>query len=137
MNMLTARNRKTIAAAVTALAVFAVFGAGPARSEGDPARGAEIFQKCVSCHSVGNGASNGVGPQLNGVYNAPAASRSGFNYSRALNEAGRNGLVWTEENLDEYLTNPRRFLTGGRMAFAGLPDPQDRADLISFLKTYE
>ena len=126
-----------ILAASMALALLAVIPAtSPACADGDAAHGKEVFAKCALCHQIGEDARNNVGPALNGVYDAPAASRSGFNYSRALNEAGNNGLVWNAENLDNYLENPRGFLTGGRMAFAGIPSPDDRADIIAYLKQF-
>ncbi|MCB1477732.1 MAG: cytochrome c family protein [Tepidamorphaceae bacterium] len=128
--------RTTIFAIFTAAAAASVLATSPALAAGDAAHGQEVFAKCASCHQIGDGARNNVGPALNGVYGAPAASRSGFNYSRALNEASKNGLVWTEDNLDRYLENPREFLTGGRMAFAGVPSAEDRADLIAYLKTF-
>ena len=112
-------------------------GGSVAFAEGDPQGGQEGFAKCALCHEIGDGASNRVGPQLNGIVGSAAASRSGFEYSRALNEARRNGLTWTRENLHAYLANPRAFLTGGRMAFAGLPDDQEREDIIAYLASFK
>ncbi|MFN0262539.1 c-type cytochrome [Tepidamorphus sp. 3E244] len=116
---------------------FVLAGAASAHADGDAQRGQEVFAKCSLCHEIGDGAANRVGPQLNGVVGSAAASRSGFEYSRALNEARRNGLTWTRENLHAYLANPRAFLTGGRMAFAGLHDEQEREDIIAYLATFE
>ena len=118
--------------------LVAVLGTGGGTAYADDAanRGEGVFKPCGLCHMVGEGARHKVGPILNGIIGAPAASRSGFNYSRALSRAGRNGLVWSEENLDAYLANPRSFLTGGRMSFAGLPDAADRAAVIDYLRSF-
>lgn len=123
-------------AALAVLVSPVLLSPSPAAAEGDAARGKDVFSKCAMCHTIGPDARNSVGPALNGVTGAPAASRSGYNYSRALNDAGQRGLVWTDENLDSYLANPRQFLTGGRMAFAGLGEAADRADVIAYLRQF-
>ncbi len=64
-----------------------------------------------------------------------AGSRLGYNYSPAMKEAGAKGLVWNEENLNKFLENPKAMTPGTRMAFAGLKNAQDRADVIAYLKT--
>jgi cytochrome c len=75
---------------------------------------------------------NRVGPSLHGIIGRTAGSVPGFNYS-AANKG--SGVTWTEEVLFEYLENPREFMPGTRMAFVGLKKPQDRADVIAYLKT--
>jgi cytochrome c len=98
--------------------------------------GAEVFKKCRACHDVGPGAKNKVGPPLNGILGRKAGTIDGFAYSDANKASGAKGLTWTEDVLFKYLENPLTFMPGTKMAFAGLKDPQDRKDLIAYLKTF-
>ncbi len=100
---------------------------------GDPARGEKLYRKCLACHAI-NQERNKVGPHLVKIFNRPAAAVEGFRYSKALRKAGEEGLVWNAENLDKWLENPRKFIPGNRMAFAGIKKKADRADLIAYLK---
>ena len=102
----------------------------------DAANGEQIFKRCRACHQVGDSAKNAVGPLLNNIVGRTAGSIEGFNYSNANKEAGTKGLVWTEENLSNYLTNPAAFMPKNKMAFAGLRNEQDRKDVIAYLKTF-
>ena len=104
--------------------------------EGKAEDGAEVFKKCRACHDVGPTAKNKVGPLLNGIVGRPAGTVEGYNYSEANKKAGANGLVWAEDVLFKYLEAPLSFMPGTKMAFAGLKDPQDRQDLIAYLKTF-
>jgi cytochrome c len=104
--------------------------------EGNPEEGAEVFKKCRACHDVGVDAKNKVGPVLNDIVGRKAGTIEGFAYSDANKAAGGKGLTWTEDVLLKYLENPLAFMPGTKMAFAGLRDPQDRKDLIAFLKTH-
>ena len=116
---------RVLAAAALALVVTA-----PAPAQ-DAAKGEALFKKrCRSCHTLEEGKSR-VGPSLAGIVGAPAAQAEKFKYSKALRESG---IVWDEATLDAYLTNPRKFLKRGRMAFAGLRKAADRADIIAYLK---
>ncbi len=101
-------------------------------SAGDPAKGAKVFRMCVACHTIEKGAPNRIGPNLHGVVGRPIASVPGFNYSPALKKIEG---VWDEEKLDAWLANPRQFAPGNRMAFAGVRRPEDRKDLIAYLKS--
>ena len=101
----------------------------------DAAAGEKVFRKCKACHAVGEGAGNKVGPHLNGVFGRTAGSVAGFNYSSAMSAAGTKKLVWDEETLNGYLEQPTTYLPKNKMAFAGIKDEKDRADLIAFLKT--
>lgn len=85
---------------------------------------------------IGDGTKNRVGPQLNGIVGRPASSVEDFKYSDASHEAGANGLVWTEENLAEYLADPKKFMPGNKMSFAGLRKEQEILDVIAYLKQY-
>jgi cytochrome c len=106
-------------------------GATLAQFSGDPVAGQRAFLQCQACHSVEPGA-NRLGPTLHGVVGRQSGSVPGFNYSQANRAAG---IVWTPEKLFQYLENPRRVVPGTTMAFAGIGDPQRRADLIAYLGT--
>lgn len=97
----------------------------------DPEKGAKIFRKCSACHKLEEGA-NGTGPYLYGVVNRPVASAAGFGYSAAMQSQGGN---WTPEELDAFVTNPKGYIQGTSMSFAGLKKAQERADLIAYLQT--
>ena len=98
--------------------------------------GEEVFKKCRACHDVGPDARNKVGPLLNNLFGRKAGTIEGFAYSDANKTSGTGGLVWTEEVLFKYLENPLVFMKGTKMAFAGLKDPQDRKDVIAYLKKF-
>ena len=105
-------------------------------ADGDAAAGERVFRKCQACHAVGEGAENKVGPVLNGVIGRTAGTLEGFAYSDAMVEAGQNGEVWTEEELDAYLTNPRAAVPGTKMSFAGLRNEDERENVIAYLATF-
>jgi cytochrome c2 len=102
----------------------------------DAAAGEQAFKRCTACHGVGEGAANRMGPQLNGVVGKQAGTQEGYNYSRAMAEAGQEGLVWTPETLAEFIKDPRGFLPGTKMNFAGVPDDKAIADIIAYLITF-
>ena len=104
-----------------------------ASAGGDPARGAAVFRKCQSCHSVEDGA-NRVGPSLFHILGRPAASLPDFNYSEAMKAYGATGHIWDEATLTSYLQAPRDVVEGTRMMFPGVRAPEDIADLIAYLK---
>ncbi|MDJ0627325.1 MAG: c-type cytochrome [Rhodobacter sp.] len=103
---------------------------------GNAENGAEIFDECSGCHELGQGAENGIGPHLNGIFGRKAAGIDGFTYSESLTRAGNDGLVWDLEKLGYYIENPQIFASGTRMSYDGLEDPQERADLLAFLRIY-
>jgi cytochrome c len=122
---------------ILSTAAMIVALSAPAFAEGDADKGERVFNKCKACHEVGADAKNKVGPVLNGIVGAPAAHLGDeFNYSDAMLEAAEGGLVWTEENLAEYLTKPRDFMPGNKMSFAGLCKEQEIADVIAYLQTF-
>jgi len=91
-----------------------------------------LFNKCRVCHQIGETAKNSVGPILNGVVGRPAASLESFpRYSQAMKDSK---LTWDEATLDQYLASPRTVVPGTAMSFVGLPNGDDRADLIAWLK---
>ena len=108
-----------------------------AQTEGDAANGKNVFRKCQSCHMVGEGAKNRSGPLLNGIIDRPAGKVEKYRYSKSLLAAASDGLVWTEEDLAEYLKSPRKFIPKGKMAFVGLKKEDEIADVIAYLRTFE
>jgi cytochrome c len=125
----------TPARAMLAAALLAA-PAAEAAETADAERGAQLWVQCRSCHDLGEGARNRVGPHLNGLFGRPAAGIEGYAYSEDMERAGADGLVWTAETIDHYIENPRSLVTGTRMAFRGIEEAEDRADLIAFLRRY-
>lgn len=115
-----------LAAAAVALSSTAVLAQ-------DKANGEDVFKKCRACHAVGEGAKNLVGPQLNGIIGRKSGSVEGFPYS----EANKNsGVSWDEATFLKYIKDPKAFMPGNKMAFAGIKDEQDAKDLFAFLSQY-
>ena len=98
---------------------------------GDPDAGKRVFLQCSACHTIEEN-KNRVGPSLYGLVGRAAGSLEGFNYSKANAEAD---YIWTEETLFVYLKSPQKFMPGTRMAFGGVKNPQNRADLIAYIKS--
>ena len=99
----------------------------------DPAKGAEVFKKCASCHTVAQGGANGVGPNLWATLgDAVGKGKNGFAFSESL--AGKGGK-WDFDQMNAWLTSPKAFASGTKMSFAGLSSPQDRANVIAYLNT--
>ena len=93
----------------------------------DAAKGAKVFNKCKSCHTVEAGGINGTGPALYGVVDNDIATQDGFSYSNALTGLPDN---WDYEALDSYLKKPAVYAPGTKMTFFGLKKPEDRAAVI-------
>ena len=100
---------------------------------GDPARGAQIYERCIACHAIDR---DRTGPRHAGLLGRSAGAIENFRYSAAMKNAGAAGLVWSEDSLDRFLENPTKFLPGTRMGYAGVKDGQERADLIAYLKQF-
>ncbi len=96
----------------------------------DVAKGAEVFKKCSACHSVNQGGASGIGPNLYASVGKPHGHVAGFAYSDALKAVPGN---WTFDALNAWLTSPRKYAPGTKMTFAGLSNPQDRANVIAYL----
>ena len=113
----------------SSIVMLLALAAGPAAGApvGDAGRGEQIYQACTDCHSLDE---NDVGPRHRGVFRRKAGSLPDYAYSDALKNAK---IVWTEETLDKWLTDPQAFVPGVKMFFH-LDDPQARADVIAFLR---
>ncbi len=100
-------------------------------AKADAAAGQALSKKCAACHSFDKGGANKVGPNLHGIVGKKAGVAAGFAYSDAMKAQG----PWTEQALSDFLTKPSKAVKGTKMAFAGLSKPEDRANMIAYLKT--
>ena len=98
----------------------------------DAAAGEATFRKCAACHTITQGGPNGLGPNLWASVGAPLGHSAGFAYSDALRS---HGGTWTFEALNDWLRSPRQFAPGTKMTFAGLSNPEERANLIAYLNS--
>ena len=96
----------------------------------DLERGELLSLACIACHTLGAGQDHLLGPNLSGIFGAPAARQPSFQYSPALTTAG---LAWTPRALDAWLAAPSSYVPGTSMVFAGYADPEDRHNLIAYL----
>jgi cytochrome c len=110
------------------LGALVIFAGGGASAGGDADHGEKLYEGCQDCHSLDK---NDVGPRHRGVFGRKAGSLPDYKYSAALMASN---FVWDEVTLDKWLTNPQVFVPGAKM-FYHLANPQDRADVIEFLKT--
>lgn len=97
----------------------------------DAAAGEKVFGKCKSCHNVEG--KDGVGPHLNGVVGRDHGAVEGFKYSDAL--MAKKGTPWSEEEIYAFLQNPKAWIPGTKMSFAGIAKPEDRANVVAYLAT--
>lgn len=97
----------------------------------DIGAGEKVYAKCKACHKLDG--TNGTGPHLNGVVERAKGAVAGFAYSEAL--LARANEAWTPDNLNGFLENPKGYMPGTKMSFAGLPKVQDRAAVIAYLAT--
>lgn len=99
----------------------------------DAAKGEAVFKKCTSCHTIEAGGANGQGPNLHGVMGDKVAEgRGGFAFSDALKSKGG---TWTWQAMNEWLTSPKKYAPGTKMTFAGLGNPEERANLMVYLNS--
>ena len=118
-------------AAATAVLIAVSVGVTHAQ---DAEKGAAVFKKCSPCHKIGPGATNLVGPELDGLDGRHSGSVAGYTYS----DANKNsGLVWDEATFKEYIKDPRAKIPGTKMVFAGIKNEQDINDLWAYLKQFD
>ncbi len=119
-----------ILGSLAATAIGFAIAASPALAEGDAGKGARQFNKCKTCHALEEG-KNKIGPSLHGLIGRTAATVDGFRYSPAMQESG---ITWDMPSLDAYIESPKNFVPKGSMAFAGIRNPTQRADLLAYLQ---
>ena len=115
----------------TAALMTAAMGAAWAQ---DVEKGATSFKKCAICHRIGPGATNLVGPVLNGLDGRKSGTWEGYSYSDNVKNAG---ITWNEAQFKEYVENPQMKIPGTRMAFVGLKDAKDRNDVWAYLNQFD
>ena len=121
---------KPVVTMAAMLGIATLLSAQPAVAEGDAAAGAKVFNKCKACHALEAG-KNKIGPTLAGVIGRKAGSVEGFKYSGPMKDAA---IVWDEQNLAEYLADPKGYIPKNKMAFKGLKKEKQRADVIAYMK---
>jgi len=116
-----------------AAAILAALASGTAAQAQDVAAGEQSFKKCSPCHSVGPGAKNKVGPELNGLDGRKAGTAPDYSYS----DANKNsGITWNKEVFEEYITDPRAKIPGTKMIFPGIKNDKERDDLWAYLSQF-
>lgn len=101
-------------------------------AKADPKKGEADTKACQACHNFEKGAGPKVGPPLYGVVGRPKGSIAGFDYSAGMKAKGGN---WTYEDLNTFITDPKAFVNGTKMAFSGIPEAEKRADVLAYLRT--
>ena len=96
----------------------------------DAAAGEKVFARCKICHTVQAGGANTVGPNLHGVFGRKAGSADGFSYSAAMKDSG---ITWDDETVAKYLRDPRGAIPGNKMAFPGIKNEEEIANLLAYL----
>ena len=123
---------KLILASLAAIA----FSVSAQAAEPDVDKGKKVFRKCKACHEVEK-EKNKVGPHLINLFGRTAGELEGYKFSKAMKKKGADeGLVWNDETLDAYLTKPKAYIKGTKMAFPGLKKEKDRVNIIAYLKTF-
>lgn len=101
-----------------------------AHAAGDPAKGKNVYKRCVVCHTDDKGGGDALGPNLFGIVGRKAATRPGYAYSAQLKAAN---ITWTEANLVKWSAAPQRMVPGTKMFFAGISSKNQQADLVAYM----
>jgi len=119
---------------LSALIVFGAMAAASSALAQDVAAGKTSFNKCMACHTIGEGAKNKVGPVLNGLDGRKSGTVEGYSYS----DANKNsGITWNEAQFKEYIKDPKAKIPGTKMAFAGVKNEKEINDLWAYLSQYD
>ena len=103
-------------------------------AKGDPAAGKTSFNKCLACHSIGEGAKNKVGPELNGIDGRKSGTAADYSYS----DANKNsGITWNEAQFKEYIKDPKAKVPGTKMIFPGIKNEKEAGDLWAYLASFK
>lgn len=106
---------------------------GAARADADLAAGEQSFKKCLPCHSIGPGAKNKVGPELNGLDGRHSGTAAGYSYSEANK---KSGITWTKDTFEKYITDPRATIPGTKMIFPGIKNEKERDNLWAYISQF-
>jgi cytochrome c len=107
-----------------------------AASAQDAEAGKKVFNKCAPCHSIGPGAKNKVGPELNGLVGRQPGTVAGFNYSDAMKKYGEKVKAWDDALFHKYIEDPKKEVPGNKMVFPGVKDELERDDLAAYIETF-
>lgn len=117
-----------------AIAAVVVAAMAQSAQAGDPEAGAQSFKKCLPCHSIGEGAKNKVGPELNGIDGRHSGTAPGYSYSEANKGSG---ITWNEQTFKQYIKDPRAMIKGTKMIFPGIKNEKEIDNLWSYLKQFD
>ncbi|WJR79531.1 cytochrome c-550 CycA [Bradyrhizobium sp. NP1] len=119
---------------LSALVVLTAMAAASAAAAQDAAAGKSSFNKCLACHSIGEGAKNKVGPELNGLDGRKSGSAPGYSYS----DANKNsGITWSKEQFLDYIKDPKAKIPGTKMVFAGIKNEKEANDLWAYVSSFD
>ncbi|HEY6028220.1 MAG TPA: cytochrome c family protein [Pseudolabrys sp.] len=117
---------------LTALVLATLTCVGAASAQ-DVAAGEQSFKKCMPCHSIGEGAKNKVGPELNGLDGRHSGSAPGYSYSEANK---KSGIVWAKDTFEKYINDPRAMIPGTKMIFPGIKNPKEVENLWAYVSQF-
>ncbi len=115
------------------MAVLIVASSVPAMAQ-DAQKGKTVFNICLACHTIGPGAQNKIGPELNGLDGRKAGTVPNFDYSEANKSSG---IVWNEETFEDYIKNPAAKVPGTKMIFPGIKNEQQAKDLWAYVSQFD